>query len=217
MKAGSNPFDSPDVALGYEDWYQTTGKAAARQEKALLEALLRQADGVKTILDVGCGTGYFTGWYQQLGLSAVGLDRSRLMIQQAQQGHGVLSCLGDAQRLPFPAKAFDLVSFITTLEFLCRPGLVIKEGQRVARRGLLLGVINRHSFVGSRYRKKDGPIWGSAVLYTPAELIQMVTINVPDPHKVLYRTTLWPFVNAISRLPWGGFIGMLVILKSSER
>ena len=217
MKAIENPFDSPDIALGYEDWYHNTGKDAARQEKALLKALLRQADGVKTILDVGCGTGYFTGWYQQLGLSAVGLDRSRLMIQQAQQNHAMACILGDAHNLPFPAKAFDLVSIITTLEFLRDPAVVIGEGERVARRGLLLGVINRHSLLGCRYRKKGGPIWGSAALYTPGELLRLVRMNIAHPHKILYRTTLWPIFDGRSKLPWGGFIGMLVILKPKER
>jgi ubiquinone/menaquinone biosynthesis C-methylase UbiE len=214
MKVKQNPFDCPEIAQVYEVWYDTTGKSAARQEKKLLRALIRQSGGVKTVLDVGCGTGYFTAWYRTLGMSAVGLDRSRLMIQQAQQNHAIACILGDAHNLPFSANAFDLVSYITTLEFLGNPGSVIGEGQRVSRKALLLGVINQHSLLGWRYRQKGGPIWDSANFFTLAQLIRMINENISQPHKILYWTTIWPFGAWISKLPWGGFIGMLVILES---
>lgn len=213
MKAIENPFESPDIVLGYEDWYHTAGKSAAHQEKALLKRLLRQVGDVRTALDVGCGTGYFTHWYRRIGLVPLGVDLSMPMIQQAKSDHSLACCLGDAHDLPFLTNSFDLVSCITTLEFVLDPLRVLAEGVRVARQALIMGVINRHSLLGWDYRKKGGPIWDSASFFTPLELMRMVEKCVPTPHKVLYRTTLWPFYSGISKLPWGGFIGMVVFLK----
>lgn len=207
-----NPFDEVRIASAYEDWYHTTGKKAADQEKQLLQSLINQFEGARTILDVGCGTGYFTIWYRQLGLKSYGLDRSLAMISEVPKYDVLNVCLGDAGNLPFSSHSFDLVSLITVLEFVADPIFVLREAMRVTRRGLILGVINRHSLLGLHYRLKGGPIWKAARFFTPGELMRMLRNIAPDTHDLTYQTTLWPIIPGSIRLPWGGFLGLAVIL-----
>jgi ubiquinone/menaquinone biosynthesis C-methylase UbiE len=68
-----NPFKNPAFVEGYETWYEeTTGRRADRQEKALFQRVLADFPAVHTLLEVGCGTGHFTLWFQERGLQAVG-------------------------------------------------------------------------------------------------------------------------------------------------
>lgn len=207
-----NPFSDPKRVADYEGWYYTAGKRAAHQEKQLLKSLVGRYREAKTLLDVGCGTGYFTSWFRTLGLEALGIDLSRHMIHAAHQQHGLDCIQGDLQRLPFPDKAFDLLSYITTLEFVSNPDHALSEGIRVARQGLILGVINRHSLLGQRHKKEGGPVWGIAKFYTPGELSRMVSEFLHQDDEIIFRTTLFPLVRGSTRLPWGGFIGMAVSL-----
>ena len=208
-----NPFTDLDTARQYESWYCATGKQAAKQEKQLIRLLISKVVGVLTVLDVGCGTGYFTDWYSQLGLRAFGCDRSPAMIHAGLRLHPFDACLGDALSLPFPTDAVDLVSFVTTLEFVTDLRLALSEGLRVARKGLVLGAINRQSLLGWRYRRKGGPIWGAAHFFTPGELLRLVSEILSQPYNVVCKTTLWPVFKGSSRLPWGGFMGLAVILS----
>lgn len=209
----NNPFQNEDIAAHYEAWYHASGKQADRQEKALLKMLFDHFPDATTILEVGCGTGHFIHWFRTLGYTAWGLDRSRNMLRQAGIAHSISCLQGDGQTLPFASKAFDLVALITTLEFISDPGQALSEALRVARQGILLGVINRQSLLGWRYRLKGGPIWGKAALYTPAELKLLLSKVIPQEYVLMIRTTLLPVFSGTSKLPWGGFIGLAVKLE----
>jgi ubiquinone/menaquinone biosynthesis C-methylase UbiE len=209
---GENPFHNPKIAAGYEDWYRTEGRWADAREKALLRWLLRRFGEVETILEVGCGTGHFTRWLAQVGLEAAGLDLSRPMLDQAVRLGGQDHFRANALRIPLAAHSFDLIALITTLEFLPNPRQALREALRVARRGLILGVLNAGSRLARQYRRQGGPIWNSARFYTPAELKRLVLETVGDGVEIIWRTTLWPFWPGALPLPWGGFIGMAVRL-----
>jgi ubiquinone/menaquinone biosynthesis C-methylase UbiE len=207
-----NPFQNEDIAAHYEAWYHTSGKQADLQEKALLKTLLDLFPDATTILEMGCGTGHFTHWFRTLGYTIFGLDRSRNMLRQAVNTYALDSIQGDAQALPFPSQSFDVLALITTLEFIPDPLQALSEALRVARQGILLGVINKHSLLGWQYRVKGGPLWGKAAFYTPAELKQMLSKMIPHKYDLTIRTTLWPVFSGASKLPWGGFIGLAVKL-----
>jgi ubiquinone/menaquinone biosynthesis C-methylase UbiE len=204
----SSPFDDASIVAGYETWYATTGQRADRLEKALLRELFENFPKVKTILEVGCGTGHFTRWFKAQGLRATGLDLSSAMLLEAKQYGSQTYVRGDSHRLPFPNSSFDIVTFITTLEFLHEPMLVLMEANRVARQGLILGVINRIGWVGKQYRQQGGMLWDSAQFYTPKELIKMVKQTCGEDDEILWKTTLWRWHPWTLPLPWGGFIGM---------
>jgi ubiquinone/menaquinone biosynthesis C-methylase UbiE len=209
-------FDK-DVAAHYETWYETPeGQRADELEKAVLSWLLRGFSRPKSILEIGCGTGHFTRWLSDQGLAAMGLDLSAAMLTEARALDGVPLVQGDARRLPFADGAFDLTALVTTLEFLARPREPLAEAWRVARRGVMLGVLNRWSVLGLQRRLAGlfrRTVYDGARFYSVGELKQLLRSVAGGKARVVWRTTLfprgWPWAQA--RLLWGGFIGMALI------
>ncbi|HQX53928.1 MAG TPA: class I SAM-dependent methyltransferase [Planctomycetaceae bacterium] len=214
MQVNQNPFDDPRMASHYEAWYAEKGRRASRLEKRLLGSLIRDFPSAKTILEVGCGTGHFTRWMTTQGLTATGLDSSPPMIVEANRLGGAKFLEGNAMALPFADSEFDLASFITTLEFVANPELALAEAVRVAKQGLLLGVLNRHSLLAARHRYSGKAHWKSANFITVNELTSLVSRACADRiDSIRWQTTLWPIPLVTSLpLPWGGFIGISIRL-----
>jgi ubiquinone/menaquinone biosynthesis C-methylase UbiE len=216
MSSTDNPFLDPQIAAAYEQWYQTSGRRADLLERRLLAKLLRQLPHARSVLDVGCGTGHSSRWLRELGYVVTGLDSSPVMLREASAVGGESVVEGDALALPFADDTFDLVTMITTLEFTRDPLLALKESIRVARYGVLLGVLNRTSMLAQRYRAVGGPIWTAARFLSPAELVKLVRRAASGRvERTRWRTTLWPvpFVGDCA-LPWGGFIGLILRLAA---
>lgn len=135
------------AAARYEPWYATPrGRRADRSERALLAWLLEWFPGAHRVLEVGCGTGHFTRWLTARGYAAIGLDRSPAMLREARSlARGAPLLLADAHRLPLRDGAVEISALITALEFLEHPERALAESMRVARRGLVLVVLNRCS------------------------------------------------------------------------
>jgi ubiquinone/menaquinone biosynthesis C-methylase UbiE len=110
-----NSFENPALVEGYEAWYKTTGRRTDRQEKALLQRLLVDFPAVHTLLEVGCGTGHFTRWFQERDLQAVGLDVSKPMLAEAVKLGGPQFVHGNALSLPFSNNTLDIVALKTGL------------------------------------------------------------------------------------------------------
>lgn len=210
----ANPFDNATVAQRYEAWYSSAGKAADELEKALLEKLLRCFPQAHSVLEVGCGTGHFTRWMAQRGLAAVGVDLAEPMLNEARRLGGADYLLGNALSLPFADASHDLTALITTLEFVPDPSRALAEAVRVARQGVLLGVLNRWSVLALRHRLSGKAWWRAARFFGPWELAALVRHAARGRVKAItWRTTLWPLPAVRDLpLPWGGFIGMAVQL-----
>ena len=120
------------------------------------------------------------------------------------------------RRLLQAALVLVIVSFLIFIAMRMLPGdpaQVLAEALRVARCGLILGMLNRHSVLSRQLSRAGGPIWEAARFFTVAELIHLVRQAANErPMKVLWRTTLWPLWSKPLLLPWGGFIGMSVML-----
>ena len=190
-------------------------------EYRLLEWLVSPFSGVRTLLEVGCGTGHFTGLLAQSGFDVFGVDLAPAMIGQAKHRFPALPfVLADAHQLPFLARAFDVVVYITTIEFLEQPLAALQEGVRVARRGLVAIVLNRYSIGGlSRRwgRERRGKLLGAAhdfSLETLRQLMRAAAGRRLGP--VRWSSTLFPngFYAARTRLPVGGdVLGIRLELK----
>lgn len=209
-----NPFDDRDLVASYENWYETTGRRADGLEKQLLNQLLTDFPAVGTVLEVGCGTGHFSRWFEARGLDVVGADLSMEMLAQSSRLAGPPCVQGRAERLPFASGSVDLVVIITTLEFVDDPQLALAEACRVAHKGLLVGALNRLSPLGRKLQKRSDPPWTSARLFTAGELEALVerATRVHRP-RIRWRTTLWPGWRKSLALPWGGFIGISATWK----
>ena len=208
-----NPFDNPALVEGYEAWYENPGLRADRLEKTLLQRLLAGFPAAHTLLEVGCGTGHFTRWFEAQGLQAVGLDVSTPMLAEAVHLGSPPYVQGDALSLPFSNNTWDIVAFITTLEFIPEPVPVLAEAFRVARDGIILGVLNRQSVLGWQLKHAGGPVWEVARFYNPIELVMTVRKAVGEFVEFVWWTTLWPITSISLPLPWGGFIGMAVMRR----
>lgn len=215
-------FDE-QVARRYEAWYETgEGRRADALEKALLLRMLRRFRGARNLLEVGCGTGHFTRWFAHLWLRPVGLDLSPAMLAEARKKDGVALVLGDAAHLPFADGSFELVALITTLEFLPQPERALREAARVARRGIILGVLNGLSLLALRRRLQGlfrESVYSRAHLFHVWELKSLVQHALGDrAMTVNWRTTLFPRVlgGRESLLPFGGFIGMWIDLEEDR-
>jgi len=207
----ANPFEVPSAVETYEAWYEGPGQRAERLEKELLMHLLHWIGDGQSLLDVGFGSGHFARFFNRLGLGVIGLDISLPMVCEAARLGSPPAILGDALRLPFDDRSFDIVAIVTTLEFVTSPLRVIKEAVRVARRGVLIGTLNRASRLGRRIESSTDDTWRSAKLMTVPELRQRLVAACENRrHALRWLTTLWPGLSRALRLPWGDFIGMAV-------
>ena len=212
-----SPFEDRELAAGYELWYETDGHVADQLERSLLSRLLGDFPDARTALEIGVGTGHFARWLRDMHWQVVGLDRSTPMLAEAARREGVALVVGEASALPFAAAAFDVALLITTLEFLPDPRLALREAARVARRGIVLGVLNRWNPMAWRRRASASPLWQAAHFYSPPELSHRVRSALGRPiRQIAWRTTLLPRIwpRRASRLPIGAFIGMRVMLSA---
>ena len=199
----------------YERWYDTGfGRRADRIEKRILADLLSDFAGPGSLLDVGCGTGHFANRWASLGMRAAGVDSSPARLRFArEQWPEFPVVLGDATALPFRSASFDIVALIAVLEFLGSPEAALREAGRVARKGLLLGVLNRVSPVAFWRRTRRAEAYLGARFFSPWKLERLVRRSQGDRgHVIRSKTGLYPvrWMDNLSTLPFGAFIGMSV-------
>jgi ubiquinone/menaquinone biosynthesis C-methylase UbiE len=118
--------------------------------------LRSELSGRRRILDVGCGIGYFEEMLPELNIT--GLDSSKEMLEEVRRRSDKKFVLGDAENLDFPAKSFDAVFMVTTLEFVKNYAKAIDETARVLVSGgkLVLMILNPESeYFKEHVRKKD--------------------------------------------------------------
>jgi ubiquinone/menaquinone biosynthesis C-methylase UbiE len=206
----------------YEAWFSTPfGRRADRVERSILAALLAEFEGASTLLDAGCGTGHFADLWHSLELAAVGLDVSAGMLQFTRKHRPEFPVvLGDVTALPFKDHSFDVVALVTVLEFLTAPQRALAEAGRVAREGIVLGVLNSQSPVAWWRRASGSRSYRNARFFSLAELERIVRCSLGNRELAVRRKTgLYP-------LPWldsfttgtlGAFMGMSVRFTGDYR
>lgn len=208
----------------YEAWYATRrGRRAGRAEEALLAWLLGHFTGASTVLEIGCGTGHFTRILERQGLAPVGLDRSPAMLGELRRHAPRLPVvLADAHRLPLASGAVDLSIFVTTLEFLEDPLRALGEAVRVARRGLVVLVLNRWSpggFARRWGRDSRGALLRHARDYALPEARRLLAATAgPRLQALWWRAALLPppFSRIVAPLPVGDVLGLAVELSTGR-
>jgi SAM-dependent methyltransferase len=205
----------------YDAWYDTPrGRWIGNTELHLLNRMLDLQPG-ETLLDVGCGTGWFTrrfavGDWENDAWNVTGVDRDAARLGFARiHGHGERYMEGDALELPFSSASFDCVVSVAALCCIDDWRRALAEMARVARRRVVVGVLNRHSLLW-REKGRDGGRGGypGAHWHSAGELSQALAV-LPLTH-VRIRTALFlPGASRPSRaaerclpnrLPWGGFL-----------
>jgi ubiquinone/menaquinone biosynthesis C-methylase UbiE len=111
-----------------------------------------------TLLEVGCGMGFYLRELRKLAKLVVGVDFSEGMLRKVREGIVVLA---DAEHLPFRDNVFDQVLSITALQNFPNPVKALEEMRRVLHENgrlvisslrkkhplpLLMGLVERAGF-----------------------------------------------------------------------
>ena len=147
-------YQSAEVAADYDEHRFRTPKRMRRNLRKwnAIQKALALTNGVKTIVDLPCGTGRFTGDLARAGYQVVGSDISVEMMQQAAKLLSNENIRGyvraDAEAMPFPAKSVDCVMSIRFL-FHVDPDTrrrMLREFGRVSRRWIIADYRHKYSF-----------------------------------------------------------------------
>ncbi len=147
----------------YDDWYNKNEFAYLSELEAVKKVLPKKGKG----LEIGVGTGRFAA---PLNIKT-GIDPSENMIKFAIK-KGVNAKLGSGEQLLFKNSTFDYVAIIITLCFVQNPQKVLEESRRVLKeRGkVVVGIIDKNSFLGKNYQKKRGVFYKKAKFFNVKEI-----------------------------------------------
>jgi ubiquinone/menaquinone biosynthesis C-methylase UbiE len=131
-------------------WNKDFSKIIAEKER-LKEIIKNIPKKIESILDVGCGNGFFINSLQEKrkDLDIMGLDLSKEALKYVK----TKKILGNVNSLPFDKK-FDLVTCFEVLEHLPQSDFekAILEIQRVSKRYILITVPNNENIKSSFVR-----------------------------------------------------------------
>lgn len=161
----SNVFDQ--YARKYDVWYDKNKFAYLSELEALRKVLPKKGKG----LEIGVGTARFAA---PLGIRH-GIDPSRKMLEIAKK-RGVKVRLDNGEKLYFKNSSFDYVAIIITLCFVKDPLKVLKEARRVLKRSgkIIIGIIDKDSFLGKFYQRKKGIFYKQARFFTIEEATRLL-------------------------------------------
>jgi SAM-dependent methyltransferase len=147
-------------AQEYDHWYRTPyGRWIGECEAKSIYNAFEPRPG-ESLLDVGCGTGFFTRELANRSTGdVVGIDLNPDWIQYAKlhsHGNRISYKVADARALPYPNGSFDLVMCIASLCFIPEEDNVIREILRVGRRCFVIGLLNRFSLLWWKKGRGDG-------------------------------------------------------------
>ena len=143
----------------YDAWYETPrGRWIGETEYRLIRRHLSPRPG-DSLLDVGCGTGYFTRRFaRDAGVAATGLDPNGEWLAYAREhaAAGETYVHGFAEALPFADRSFDCTLSVTALCFVAEQRKALAEILRVTRRRFAIGLLNRQPQEAARLVERVG-------------------------------------------------------------
>ena len=155
-------------------WEDAAGRFAEEQEKseyagvnrAVVKRRFQRFNGEK-VLDLGCGFGYYTDYFDGIGAHAVGVDGAEGMIRIARERYprSVFSVADLSDPLPFEDASFDLVFCNQVLMDMDGIEGVFQECRRVLKDGGLFyySIVHPAFFGGSWLRDERGYCHAKAV------------------------------------------------------
>ena len=139
------------VAAGERNWVSEPSWGMWGIPESELLLLPQDMTGMKTV-ELGCGTGYVSGWMARRGASVVGIDNSEAQLATARRladEHGIELKLihGNAEQVPYPDGHFDFAISEYGVAIWADPFKWIPEAHRVLRPGGTLVFLGNHPFV----------------------------------------------------------------------
>lgn len=150
--------------LNAEFWIRIIREDLDRYRTELTNAAVLDAVGAcagKRMLDAGCGEGYLSRTFAQMGAQVDGIDSSSALVEAARvapspEGHKISFSLGDVTRMDFAGETFDIVVCNHLLNDLPEPAPAIGEFNRVLKQNGNLVILMLHPcFFGFRIRSES--------------------------------------------------------------
>lgn len=215
--------------VDYDAWYDTPrGRWIGEREYAVASRLLAPQRG-DSLLDVGCGTGWFSRRFARDGWPVTGVDAEEQAINFARDktaasgfvGSGERDCekprylVADGRALPFADNSFDLVLSIAALCFIDDERKAVAELVRVVRRRFVIGWLNRSSLLFTRKGANDGSgAYRGARWHNDVEVKALLS-GLPVENIAIRSAVFFPDAGLFARiaeplipaaLPWGSML-----------
>ncbi len=198
----------------YENWFSKNRFAYLSELKGI-KNLLPEGKGI----EIGVGTGRFA---EPLSIR-FGIDPSFAMLKKA-KARKTKVIGGVGEHLPIAGNSFDFALITTTLCFLIDIEETFKEIKRILKKNgfLILGFIDRESFLGKLYMKKKetNPFYRLANFYSANEVIKK--LKKTGFSKPTIRQTLFTLPENLQRIDdikdsygKGGFV-IIRMIKNRE-
>ena len=112
---------------------------------AELDYVLRELEGFKDVLSVGCGPAIIEAGLSEHGFNVTGLDISKEALEQAPDS--IRTVRGSVENMDFTESSFDAVIYVASIQFIERYKEAVKQSARVLRSGgkLLIMLLNPES------------------------------------------------------------------------
>lgn len=158
-------------AIQSKFWGQQAADWATIQEhtgKAGYDFALNFLSGkpTTTLLDIGCGSGYFSKMANDAGMKVTGLDATPQLIEEAKKRlpSGIFM-VGEMEELPFGDKSFDVVAGFNSFQYAASIKNAFAEARRVLKdSGNLVAMV-----------------WGNKVDCEAAAYLKAVGSMLPPP------------------------------------
>jgi ubiquinone/menaquinone biosynthesis C-methylase UbiE len=185
----------------YAAWYKKPrGQWIAEREFKIIQSMMQIKSG-SSLLDVGCGTGYFSTQFSDTGLTVTGLDPDKAMIEYARdKTNNINYLIATGEFLPFTQNSFDCSIAVTSLCFTLKPQQFLSEMWRVSRSGVFLGLLNRNSLLYTQKFQQEG--YSGARWDSWHDIKSWVNSLEPRPKKIHHKTTVF--------IPTGGLVAQLM-------
>lgn len=131
-------WDSPEIVGELENIWEGRGLDDEKSGRAEMVRLIGTLPPINAALDAGCGTGRMLGAFPP-DSRYVGVDIAWNMLTRGRAAHPKADFIrGDLFKLPFRAKAFDVVVCAETLEHIPGAENALRELVRVAKKFIII-------------------------------------------------------------------------------
>lgn len=118
-------------------------------KKRLMKVLDKYINKKMKVLDAGCGTGFFSDYFQRKGCDVFGLDNSDKALYLTKESNNKINVIkGNIFKLPFKNNSMDMVFSDGLLEHFKKPETILTNFKRILKKnGLMVTVVpNKFSY-----------------------------------------------------------------------
>ncbi|ACM33647.1 MULTISPECIES: class I SAM-dependent methyltransferase [Comamonadaceae] len=207
----------------YDAWYDSPrGRWIGQAEYRLMWSGLG-CPAAGQLLDVGCGTGWFTrrlAAQSRLQVTGIDLDAESLAFARSQDPVSTYR-QADALALPFVDASFDHVVSMAALCFTADWRQAVSEMVRVTRQRFAIGLLNRHSLLWiDKGRLGGSGAYRGALWLSPAEFRQafsgLSVANLCLQSAVYFPSGRWPARLMEQLIPGGLPLGGFMVVSGSK-